>query len=69
MKAITAPKRFSTISAVCLSLLVLAACTTPTPYETVAENDYGYSEQKIEDNRYRVTFAGNSATKRETVEN
>ena len=49
--------------------MVLAACTTPTPYETVAENDYGYSEQKIEDNRYRVTFAGNSATKRETVEN
>jgi len=69
MKAITAPKRFATISAVCLSLLVLAACTTPTPYETVAENDYGYSEQKVEDNRYRVTFAGNSATKRETVEN
>lgn len=48
-------------------LLALAACAHPTPYQ--AEQDgQGYSEKPIEDDRYRVTFAGNSLTKRETVE-
>jgi hypothetical protein len=28
----------------------------------------GYTDQRIEDNRYRVTFAGNTMTSRETVE-
>jgi len=32
-------------------------------------DDFGYSEQKLESNRYRVWFAGNSKTPRETVEN
>jgi len=46
----------------------LAACTTSTPYGP-ANGGYGFSEQRVEDNRYRITFRGNSSTSRETVEN
>lgn len=49
-------------------VLLLAACAQPTPYQP-ADGGFGYSEQQIEDNRYRVTFAGNSVTPRETVQN
>jgi hypothetical protein len=57
-----------------VSLTVLSACATPTPYQPVAATDSpsrqrGYSEVRIEDNRYRLSFAGNDMTKRETVEN
>ncbi|WP_051362317.1 CC0125/CC1285 family lipoprotein [Solimonas soli] len=48
--------------------VALAACATATPYQP-ADHGYGYSEQRIEQNRYRVTFAGNSDTPRQTVEN
>jgi hypothetical protein len=56
-------------SALVLGLgLLLAACAGgPTPYQQ-AQDGYGYSEQQIEDNRYRISFAGNSATSRQTVE-
>jgi hypothetical protein len=48
---------------------LLAACGgQPTPYQPAAEG-YGYSEQQIEDNRYRVTFAGNDLTPADTVQN
>ena len=48
--------------------LVLAACAgKPTPYQP-AQGGFGYSEQQTEENRYRVSFAGNSATSRQTVE-
>ena len=48
--------------------LLLAGCAGgPTPYQQ-ARDGYGYSEQRIEENRYRVSFAGNSATTRQTVE-
>jgi hypothetical protein len=50
-------------------MLALGACTTTaTPYQP-ADGRFGYSEQQIEDNRYRVSFAGNQATPRQTVEN
>jgi hypothetical protein len=42
-------------------LLALAACASPTPYRA-AIDDLGYRDQQIESNRYRVSFAGNSAT-------
>lgn len=35
----------------------------------LGESGNGYSEQKLESGRYRVTFAGNSLTRKETVEN
>lgn len=51
------------------AFLALAACATSTPYAPAAEgNGYGFSEQRIESNRYRIMFRGNSSTTRETVE-
>lgn len=52
-----------------LTALTLAACATSTPYApATSKNPYGFSDQKIEDNRYRIVFRGNSSTDRETVE-
>ena len=50
--------------------LLMAACVTSTPYGPAeGGRGYGFSEQQIEDGRYRITFRGNSSTARETVEN
>lgn len=46
---------------------MLAACGGPAAYKPI-ENGVGYGDQKLEANRYRVWFAGNSRTPRETVE-
>jgi hypothetical protein len=49
----------------------LSACATPTPYQPRVPGNAaagGYGEQRIEADRWRVTFAGNSLTSRETVE-
>ena len=46
----------------------LAACATATPYQPLHDGE-GFSEQKLESNRFRVTFSGNSITPRKTVEN
>ena len=66
----TGSKRSKLIFAISLfaGATVLANCATPTPYQPAANNT-GYSEQMIEDGRYKVSFAGNSLTKRDTVEN
>src|SRR3546814_2342802 len=45
----------------------LAACVSVTPYQP-ASKGYGYSEQRIENNRFRINFAGNSDTPKQTVE-
>jgi hypothetical protein len=52
---------------IALGLMLAACAAAPTPYQA-ARNGFGYSEQRIEENRYRVSFAGNSATSRQTVE-
>lgn len=53
-----------------LALAGLAvACATPTPYAPTMGDRYGFSEQQIEQNRWAVTFSGNSLTDRQTVEN
>ncbi len=49
-------------------LLALGACATQTPYQP-SDGGYGYREQQIEEDRFRVTFAGNASTPRETVQN
>ena len=50
--------------------LMLAGCATQTPYQPAANaSAYGFEEQRIENNRVRITFRGNSVTDRETVEN
>lgn len=49
----------------------LAGCATPTPYQPNVpgqQTSGGYSEVRVESNRWRVMFAGNSLTSRETVE-
>jgi len=49
----------------------LAACETATPYQPNVHGQGasgGYSETRVEPDRWRVSFAGNSMTKRETVE-
>lgn len=53
-----------------VTALALSACAGPTLYKPAAEDgDFGYSQQKLQENRYRITFAGNSNTDRETVQN
>lgn len=54
------------------SALALAACATATPYQPLGapgtNASGGFAEQRIEGNRWRVLFAGNSLTSRERVE-
>ena len=49
------------------ALILVAGCASPTPYGP-AENGRGFQDTRIETGRYRVQFAGNSVTARETVE-
>ncbi len=52
-----------------LVAVLLAGCMTPSPYAPRTERDRtGYTDRELAQNRYRVTFTGNSATPRETVE-
>jgi hypothetical protein len=53
-------------------LLALAGCSLskPTAYApTTAQNDYGYSDLKIDDRTWRVSVNGNIETSRDLVEN
>jgi hypothetical protein len=55
--------------ALAAAAVVLAGCQTVTTYHPSAEpGGVGYSDEQLAGNRYRVTFTGNSATPRETVE-
>lgn len=47
---------------------LLTACATATPYQPAVSDRYGFEEQRIESNRIRITFRGNTVTERETVE-
>ena len=62
------PRRFSILAASILAILLVAGCATVTPYQPMKDGQ-GYGDQRIENNRYRISFAGNSSTPRETVEN
>lgn len=46
----------------------LTACATPTPFQPQVDG-YGYGDQRLAGNHYRVWFAGNTATPRQTAEN
>ncbi|HEV2363102.1 MAG TPA: hypothetical protein VGS12_02775 [Caulobacteraceae bacterium] len=49
----------------------LSGCETATPYQPMAHGTKvwgGFTDQRIEPDRYRVTFQGNSVTSRKTVE-
>ena len=49
------------------ALLLLAGCETAATYHPL-ESGTGYTDEQLAGNRYRVTFTGNSVTRRETVE-
>lgn len=53
--------------AILLTAGLLTGCASPTPYQP-ADDGEGYTEQSLEDDRYRIAFSGNSVTERETVE-
>ncbi|MDR3527254.1 MAG: hypothetical protein P4L57_08220 [Rhizomicrobium sp.] len=60
----------SFLSQALLLAVLLAACETPAPYAPRDQRQgTGYSDQQLAANRYRITFTGNAATRRETVEN
>lgn len=60
-------RRGAVLAALLLLLAAPSACTRPTPYQP-ADGGYGFAERRLEENRYLVTFSGNSATPREEVE-
>ena len=63
-------KQYSAFLTAIITALALTACAGATKYKPAAnDSDFGYSQQKLQENRYRVTFAGNSKTDRETVQN
>ena len=50
------------------TLAFLSACATQSPYQPAEKRGAeGYTETKLTDNRYRVTFTGNASTPSETV--
>lgn len=57
-----------TIAAI-VGALALSACTTSAVYQPANGSNFGYSDQKIEDDRYRVSYNGAPSTPRATVEN
>jgi len=64
MRHLFKPLLLATVAA-----LTLSACATATPYAPAGpDSRYGYSEQRVDADRYRVSFAGNSVTSREQVE-
>lgn len=70
IRVATGGRKLATIVGTGLIALTLSACTTATPYQAATKvGQNGYAEQQIESNRFRVTFAGNSNTPREEVEN
>ena len=59
------------IAAAATAALVLSACATATPYQPLAVGGAsagGFSERALEQNRWSVSFQGNSLTDRRTVE-
>lgn len=61
---------FTKSAIVAAAALTLAACATATPYQPAGVNGQrgGYAEQRVDADRFRVSFAGNSVTSREQVE-
>jgi len=58
----------SRLFAALAGLTMLAACATVTPYQAATDQQFGYTNQQVEADRWQVSFAGNSLTDRQTVE-
>lgn len=50
------------------ALTLIAGCATSTPYQQSLDGKLGFNQQQIENDRWSVSFAGNSLTDRQTVE-
>ncbi len=50
-----------------IGVVLLAGCAVPTPYQPLAGSG-GYAEERLDGDRYRISFAGNRLADRETVE-
>jgi hypothetical protein len=64
-------KRIAIAAALLAPLALLCACTTATPYQPLAtgtEVSGGYTDQRLDDSHFRISFSGNTATSREQVE-
>jgi hypothetical protein len=53
-----------------VAALMLSGCVTATPYQPATKHTdaEGYTEQRLQDDRWRVTFSGNEVTSRQTVD-
>jgi hypothetical protein len=60
---------FRPLAAAAVAALTVAACATPTVYAPVSPTSHGvgFSEYKIENNRYRVTFQGGEGAPEQQV--
>jgi|SRR5215217_1559733 len=59
------------LAAMLVATTALTACATATPYQPNVPGQQvsgGFSEARLEQNRFRVTFSGNTLTSRDTVE-
>lgn len=56
-------------AALCLMAISAAACSSPTAYKPAGDSGRGYADQRLAEDRFRVTFKANYLTDRETVEN
>jgi len=62
--------RFARVATVSLAVAFLASCATGPEYKPRAEGEsIGYTDLQLSPTRYRVTYTGNSAIRRENVEN
>ena len=64
-------KRSAAIAGLVAASLAVASCTTATPYQpATGSGSYrtGYWDEQLDASHFRVTFAGNSLTSRDTVE-
>ncbi|HUO98959.1 MAG TPA: hypothetical protein VMU01_09830 [Rhizomicrobium sp.] len=58
------------LSSVAAAAVMLAGCETATTYHPLEDRSgTGYTDQQLTGNRYRVSFTGNSVTRRDVVEN
>lgn len=49
-------------------VLFVMGCATPTPYQKANILGKGYNDQKLDRDKFRVSFKGNKLTERDTVE-
>jgi len=61
--------RVCMVGSLVFAFSVLAGCVSPAVYAPRDGGSTGYTDQQLSATRWRITFAGNSATPRQTVEN